>query len=118
MSYPLKTAALDQFGAIRKAVGDGNKSLRFVLGLDLDRTSCALAVIINGGAPSFFGKYSRESIVELVGELRTAGFEVASIQEACGRRKMDKSEAKKLVRQTLRSLGQWPRHLAPGACSQ
>ena len=128
MDYSLNTSIIDQFGAIRNAVADG-KSHRFFLGIDLDLASCALAVIIDGGTPSYFGKHTRQNVVELVGELRRRDHEVATVQEACGMgyefhrqleapgarslvvapesggcRKTDKTDARKLARKLYDKL--------------
>jgi len=90
MDYSLNTSIIDQFGAIRNAVADG-KSHRFFLGIDLDLASCALAVIIDGGTPSYFGKHTRQNVVEWVGELRRRGHEVATVQEGVQRSFADDS---------------------------
>jgi transposase len=122
MNYELNTSIFSQLGAVRNAVENGKRH-RFFFGLDLDRDSCAVAVIIDGDTPHYYGKLTRQRVLEIVGALRELDFEVALAQEACGmgydfhrdlealgaksvvvapepsgRRKTDKMDARKLAR--------------------
>ena len=83
MNYETKTSPLDLFPAIQKSLRDGTQH-HFYIGLDAELASCAVAVIIDGATPVYFGKHCREIIADLSAELIAGGHFVAAVQESCG----------------------------------
>jgi len=83
MTYELNTTKLDLFPALRKCAKSEN-SHDIYIGLDTEQASCAVSVIIDGGTPTYLGKFAREDIVDAVAELTSLHHSVALAQEACG----------------------------------
>lgn len=83
MNYQLNTTILESIPVLCKRLNDGNPHQLYV-GLDVEQSSCAVSVVIDGGTPVYLGKRERQDIVELVSELTALEHGVAVAEEACG----------------------------------
>lgn len=81
--YKIESEILDLFPALRKSL-KGDAVHQFFIGLDAELKCCAVSIITNGGTPYYFGKRTRDEIVELTRHLISQGHSVALSQEACG----------------------------------
>lgn len=82
-TYILSTSLPCQ-AAINKALAQAGSERRAMLGLDLELTNPAGALIIGGGSPLYLGKHPRALWTQLVRWLTQQGCEVHAAQEACG----------------------------------
>ncbi len=82
MNYQLTTTKLDLFPTLRKCASSETPH-EIYIGLDAELTCCAVSVIVDGGTPSYLGKFSRDDIADAVAELLSLHHHVALAQEAC-----------------------------------
>lgn len=83
MNYQFKTTILESIPALCNRLNDGNPH-QLYFGLDVEQSSCAVSVVVDGGTPIYLGKRLRQDIVEIVTALTAQEHSVALAQEACG----------------------------------
>lgn len=84
-TYVINTHPLKQFPSIAKELKkNGDDSLSFHFGIDVELKGVALSVMINGSSPRYLGKVTRQVFLLLCKELISLNHSIHCVQEACG----------------------------------